>query len=220
MCYLERVFFSCNERDSAAIIYSSAARKHEPRLSTSMTIAVSSRTTVFSYVSSPLRPCYRLFYRVTVQSLYRNVYTNTDNYIACVKWKIKAGHWRRRASRPIDTLSAMRGRIASDNTVALIKNKRLLRGTMREALHFYCGKLSLEGRLPPINIRSSLSRRRLNWSDPGIGHFITSLAPAAWLPVPFTTCCEKRSSQVIPLIWFSTEEKVCGIRNYIIVKEL
>jgi len=119
--------------------------------------------------------CYRLFYRVTVQLPYRDVCTNMDNYIACAEWKIKVG-------RTVDELHArtihcqlMRGRTASDNVVASIKNKRAL----RRVFHFYCDKLSLEGRVPAINIRSLLNRRILSRSNSHIWcswYFVTSSA--------------------------------------------
>lgn len=114
-----------------AAIISSWRGNLRPRLSILMRDAVPSRTTPLRLrIIASSRQRYRLFDRVTLQSLYRNAYTNTDNYIAdmCVEWKIKA-ELDDELHGPIDTLSVMRERIANDNNVALIKNKRVFAGS-------------------------------------------------------------------------------------------
>lgn len=131
-----------------------------------MTNTVSSRTTALSYVSSFPCPCYRLFYQVTMQLLYRNMYINTYNH-RVYGMENKSRPHRRRASQPIDTLSAYAWtHFVSDNIIVSIKNKRVLRRfsfLLRRALSF-------EGRLSPINIRSPSSRRRVDWVDQILAH--------------------------------------------------
>jgi len=151
--------------------------------------------------------CYRLFYRVTVQLPYRDVCTNMDNYIARIEWKIKVGRVADELHARTTHCQLMRRRIASDNAIASIKNKRAL----RRVFHFYYDNLSLEGRLSAINIRSLLNRRMLSRSSLHIWcswYFVTSSAILSFDPIilrdpvlRFTASLRK--SSVESSIWIS-----------------
>jgi hypothetical protein len=117
---------------------------------------------VLGYVSSPLYSMLSTFLSGHGTAPISRCLHKHGYYIACAEWKIKVGRAADELHARTTHCQLMRGRTASDNAIASIKNKRAL----RRVFHFYYDKLSFEGRLPAINIRSLLNQRILTRSNP------------------------------------------------------